>query len=142
MLENCPAEVKKYASAKVFMENCDIAAEAVKGPVLVCDESESKRIQLSDDEASVLSLGQKFCILNDLGEDEFLNNLEQCIIKYNWDRMGEEIKNKNVDPADIAISAVLSESENESVEEELRKEDAKQIMVFDRQEGRWDYSNL
>ena len=41
VLENCPAEVKKYASAKVFMENCDIAAEAVKDPVLVYGESEN-----------------------------------------------------------------------------------------------------
>ena len=47
-------------------------------PVVVCLEGEE--IPLSDDEKSLLSLSYKFCVVDDLREEEFEENLEEMII--------------------------------------------------------------
>ena len=97
-LEDWPDEVKKYESAKIFMEKCAIAAEAMKGPVIVAGDDEL--INLDDDETEFLSLGPKYCIFKNICEEEYENNVEQAILKYKWDIMGDEEKDKKpVDPA-------------------------------------------
>ena len=40
-VQKCPDEIKRYASAKVFMDNCDLVAEALKGPVIVVGDDEA-----------------------------------------------------------------------------------------------------
>ena len=92
------------------MEHCDLAAKAMKGPVVVSKDGEN--LVIDDDENEFLSLGPKFCIFNYLDEEEYANNLEQAILKYKWDKMGEDKKNgKEKDPADDAINAVLDDDE-------------------------------
>ena len=38
---------------------------------------------------------------------EFSNNLEQTIIKYKWNELGEEQNDKKKDSADIAIDFII-----------------------------------
>ena len=90
------------------MERCAFAAEAMKGPVIVAGDDEL--INLDDDESEFLSLRPEYCIFKNLSEEEYENNVEQAILKYKWDSMGDEEKEKKpVDPADIAMEAVLDE---------------------------------
>ena len=56
-MANCPEELKRYGSARIFMEKCDLAAEAMKGPVIVgCGD---KAINLGDDKKTHLSKSWK-----------------------------------------------------------------------------------
>ena len=134
-------EASKYASCAIFMKKCELVAKALKGPVVVCEDGEE--MNLTKEETEVHSLGPKFCILNDLKEEEFENNLEQALIKYKWEVMGEEIKKKKTcgeDPADVAIDAILDENEKNEVEEQLRILEAKSRMVYDSGDGGWSYA--
>ena len=56
--------------------------------MIVCRGDEE--IHLSDEELDVLALGPKFCIFNNLNEETFERELEECIIKFRWEMMGEE----------------------------------------------------
>ena len=57
-------ERMKYGNARIFLNECDLKPEEIKGPVIVCMEGE--QIELSDDERSLLSLGPKFSMMKSL----------------------------------------------------------------------------
>ena len=61
-------EKLKYGNARIFWDKCELIAEEVKGPVLVCRERE--QIQLNEDERLLLSLGPKFSIVKKLSLEE------------------------------------------------------------------------
>ena len=109
----------------------------MKGPVVVAREGEE--IPLSKEEVSILSLGPKFCVLNNLNEEEFANNIEQAILKYKWDSMGDEKKEKDKEGADIAIDAILDEEEIIEAEEAIKEQEAQRRNIFDRDNKIWDY---
>ena len=55
---------------------------------------EGEEIFLDESEVSVLALSLKFCILNKLCDETFERELEECIVKYRWEIMGEERENE------------------------------------------------
>ena len=55
---------RKYGGADLFSDECNMKKELEERPQVICGVGEEMKI--SDDEASCLSLGQKFCIINNL----------------------------------------------------------------------------
>ena len=134
-------EIKEYGMAKVFTNKCKLAAEAMKGPVVVCREGEE--IELSEGEKKVLMLGPKFCVLKNLDEGEFEGCVEECILKYKWDKMGEDGGNKKHEgdkDLDELLEALLDEEEAEKLEEDLLEIEAKRRTVYDELEGTMNLS--
>ena len=79
----------KYGSAKVFEDKFSIGDAGQHDPIIVCGPEED--IRLSKDEMGLLTLGPKFCILNDLVEETFEKEIEECIVKLRWETMNEEM---------------------------------------------------
>ena len=96
---------KLMGEPKIFVSDV-FEAEDIKKPVLV--EGEGESISLSDDECAALMLGPKFCLYNNLEEEEFETAVEECIMKVKWDLMGEEKKTKPGEE-DIALGILLGE---------------------------------
>ena len=67
-------------------------SEQANEPIIVCRDGEE--IRISRDEASVLELGPKFCIMVDLIEDSFEVELEARIMKYRWELMKKDKENE------------------------------------------------
>ena len=87
-----PEDKNKYGGARIFSETCDMRSEPDLKPSIVLMEGEE--IFLYENEVSVLALGPKFCILNKLCDETFERELEECIVKYRWEIMGEERENE------------------------------------------------
>ena len=103
-------------------------------PIIVCREGEE--INMTNDELEILASGPKFCILNNLSDEKFEGELEQMIVKYRWELMGQDLedqKRKNMQDSDKAIEAILDEDELEDCKEHEKMEDGKKRMVFDRE---------
>ena len=101
---------------------------------------EGETINLTDGEKKVLALGPKFCVRKHLDEEEFMVEVEECITKVRWERMGEEIdKKKRKNSADIAIMSILDEEQVEEVEEHESLEDAKLKMIYHPEEKSWSF---
>ena len=112
-------------------------------PIIVCMDGEE--ILISEDEASVLALGPKFCVMADLSEELFEAEIEECIMKYRWELMGEEEhKTRKKSKSDVAFEVVLSElfseEEKSKFEEEQELQEAESRMVYRPQEGIFDLS--
>ena len=116
-------------------------AEIMKGPVLVCQEGEV--IELSEDERRILSLGPKFNIMKKLKIEDFEPALEEAIMKYKWDCMGDKLE-MNKELSEVAIEAALRElCTEEEYEELLRDEEEYKLrknMVYDMIEKRFSYT--
>ena len=135
-------EEEKYGNARIFEEACKMMAEKEEGPVIVCEEG--KILEISEEETSALALDPKFCIVKDLREEEFEVALEECISKLRWDKMGDEIKEKNQDPAMEAIDAVIDEEQREELRQhELQREGELTTVLLGNEKtgkGTWQYS--
>ena len=82
------ADKYKYGEANVFKNEYEMKPEEEKDPLIVnMDEDE---VKLSEDEKSVLVLGPKFCVLNDLSEETFMRELEVSIVKYRREMRNQE----------------------------------------------------
>ena len=131
-------ESRIYGEAEIFLDSCKMVAEASKKPVIVCMEGE--KICLSKEEIEVLSLGPKFCLQNDLKEDEFENEVEQMLIKAKWDLLGEEKEEKNRDRIwEGALSAIFSEEENLENEEETKMKEGLSRMPHNFEDNSFNY---
>ena len=82
-----------------------------------------------------MSLSYKFCVVDDLREEEFEESIEEMIIKYKWDEMAE----KEEDEADKAMRMVLDDEENQEVDDELRMQEGMTRIVYNAEDRTWDY---
>ena len=129
-------EMRRYKDAEIFNDPCDMVADKLRGPVIVCGDGEDK-ISLNEDEMRFLALGPKFCMYNKLCEVGFEESIEEGIVKLKWDWMGEEMDNRKKPKSlsDMAISVALDELMTEEEKEEMRQEEeineAKMRMVYD-----------
>ena len=110
---------KKMGEPKIFVDN-SIEAEDIKKPVIV--EGEGETVTLSEEECEALMLGPKFCLYNNLEEEEFETALEECIMKVKWDLMGEERQPKG-GLEEIAFKIALGEEECRQIDLEKEEED-------------------
>ena len=78
----------KYSEAKVFSMNYVVKKEDDADIMVVCMRGEE--VNLNEDEKSVLALGPKFCVYNNLNIENFQRELEECIVKYKWELRNEE----------------------------------------------------
>ena len=100
MKENCLDELntvdaKKYGMARIFKDGNGMKGVNDMEPTIVYMKNEEP-IELTNDEKSVLALGPKFCIMNNLNEETFEREIEETIIKYRWEMKkleNEEKKN-------------------------------------------------
>ena len=91
--------------AQIFMNEGDMKSEEMQEPIIVTRMGEE--IKLSDEEKEVLSLGPKFCILNNLYEEEFEREIEECIVKFRWKQMKNEGDQKERDKfGEEAVEAI------------------------------------
>ena len=135
---------KTYGGAKIFKTDCEMVPDTELEPVVVCRHGEE--IVLSKDEQEILSLGGKFNILSNLDEENFEVEVEQMLMKYRWEIMGEENKTKNrkTSLSDIALNVLFDDEELKQIEdeqnEELELEEAKTRQVFCADTLSFDYS--
>ena len=127
---------KMYEGAKIFDEECNMKNEDEYEPCIVCMEDEE--VIISEEEKDLLALGPKFCVRNNLNEEIFEGEVEECIIKYRWDQMSRDIAEneaKKEDPAYKNIELFFTNEENEEMREELEEERdieyAKSRMIYD-----------
>ena len=83
-------DLEKYGRAQVLKNEYKVRDEYTEEPTIVCMINEE--VQLSEDEAEVLKLGPKFCVMNRLCEETFEREIEECILKYRWEKMGSDEK--------------------------------------------------
>ena len=136
---------KMYEGAKIFDEDFEMKNEDEYEPCIVCMEDED--IRVTDDEKDLLSLGPKFCVRNAMSEELFECEVEECIIKFRWDQMGEEIAEKeakNEEEAYKNIDLIFTDEENEAIkkenEEARNMEYAKSRMIYDPVESKMNLS--
>ena len=129
-------ERMKYGNARIFLNECDLKPEEIKGPVIVCMEGE--QIELSDDERSLLSLGPKFSMMKSLRDEDFDASLEEALMKFKWDCMSD--KNEKVEMSDIALDVLLREictpEEYEEIKDDEVMKTMRMRMVYDGVDGR------
>ena len=116
---------------KIFVSDV-FEAEEIKKPVLV--EGEGESISLSEEECEALMLEPKFCLYNNLEEEEFETAVEECIMKVKWDLMGEEKKTKPGEE-DIALGILLGEDACKQIDKDKEEEEelicAESRTIFD-----------
>ena len=79
-------EMKKFVGAPGTLDDKEeVQIAYVIEPVVV--EGVGETIVLSEDEREALKLGPKFCVLNDLCEETFEADIEECLLKVKWDMM-------------------------------------------------------
>ena len=132
-------EREKYGCAEVFDKKTKMRGVELREPEVV--KSVNEVLDLTEDEKRVLALGPKFCVRKlRLNEEEFKVDLEECIAKIKWGKMGEEQKKgEKKDLADVAIMAILEEEEKEEILESEEMKEAKRRMVFDDEGKKWNY---
>ena len=82
-------------SPDVLDSDVEILCDDVMDPVIVQGLGET--ILLNDDEREALKLGPKFCVFNDLNEEVFEADIEECLLKVKWDMMGDEATSEDGD---------------------------------------------
>ena len=82
----------------------------------------------------------KLCVYKDLKEEEYLNNLEQTILKYKWDKMGEPDEPNPANESTQEVATEEEKAEEERVIEQGKVEEAKSRSIFDRDEMTLGYS--
>ena len=137
----------KYCEAQIFDEKCTMKGVENEEPSIVVREGEG--IILNGDEKSFLALGPKFCVFNNLNEEDFEREVEECIIKLRWELMGEEKKReerkKFGEEAWDAIEQIFCEEFCN--EEELRQhrmeeqvEEARMRMIYNDDEKTFNFA--
>ena len=84
-------------------------------------------------------MGPKFCLYKHCDEEEYLNNLEQAILKYKWDRMGDAPDDESEEEYKGGDTEE-EKKEEEKVQELAKEQEARSRSVFDRDDMTWDYS--
>ena len=103
-------------------------ADTLRGPVIVDDD-----INLNKDEIAVLTRGPKFAIRKKLSLEQFLNNLESCLIKHRWDSKNNDLGEAETE---VMTNAVDEDDEEETkrIEEEGEMMEAKSRLIFDQED--------
>ena len=132
-------EKSRYEGAEILKKKSEMRGEELRRPEVVKGVDEV--ITLTNEESDVLALGPKFCVRkHKLCEEEFEVDLEECIAKIKWGKMGEVIRKKErKDSCDVAIMAVLDEEHKDEVKEHEELEEAKMRMVFQHEEISWNF---
>ena len=112
-------ERMKYGNARIFLKECDLKPEEMKGPVIVCMEGE--QIELNADEKKLLSLGPKFSMMKNLKDEEFDASLEEALMRFKWDCLSD--KNEKVEMSEIALDVLLREICTPDEYEEMKDEE-------------------
>ena len=112
----------------------DLKPDVMKKPVIV--EGEGEKIELSDDEIEVLALGPKFCLLNNLDEEQFAADIEECMMKVKWDMRNDD-ENDDKGDEDIALQVLLGKTECEKIDDE-KDEERKIIEAESRATFNWE----
>ena len=132
----------KYGGARIFNDDSMMRRMDDDKPVIVVRENEV--ITLSKDEESVLALGPKFCVLNNLNDEEFERELEESIVKLRWELMSEELeleeKKKFGEEAWDNIDLLYTEEELRNQKLENQIEEAKLIMVYNDEDKSINFS--
>ena len=128
----------KYGECKMFSEDQLWTPEEAIEISVVCGPEQS--VIIDEDERNLLKLGPKFCILANLDEEKFENELEQTIMKVKWDCMSDDEKKRKRSLCDIAIYCVQDEDQREEcrVYEEIKE--AKSRMIYDNETNSLDFS--
>ena len=126
-----------YSVARVFSDD-SMTAQPSEEPMLV--KFEDEEMSINEDEKNFLRLGPKFCIYKPLTEEEFEIELEQAIVMFRWEVMGEELEKKNRNLSDVAIEAIQDEDEIEECREHEQMLMGKARMVFDRESVTMDFT--
>ena len=137
--ELAKVDQSRFGAARIFDTDGKWEKEPSKEPAVVCDEGQE--LVLSKDEINLLKLGPKFCVLGHLSEENFEGELEQCILKYKWDVMGEEKGKQRQSLSDIAIDCVIGEEGKQESEEYASLLEAKCRMIFDHETATLDFGN-
>ena len=123
----------KYKDAKIFSMISDMRMEDDEEPTVVCLRDED--VVLSDDEKSVLALGPKFCVFNNLSEENFQREVEECVVKYRWELRREEKEIEEIkkfgEEQYEAIEGLFDDDELRQQDEEDMLEEARKRMYFD-----------
>ena len=142
-----------YGEATIFHgdeeQSTNVRYEVKDEPVIVGMENEE--IKISEDEAAVLALGPKFCVVKNLSEEVFERELEEAVMKFKWEMMGKDLKLKKDevrDPADISFDVMkdelFTEDEVREIEEyndeQERMRDAEMRMIYNPENNTMDLS--
>ena len=126
----------KYGGARIFNDDSMMRRMDDDKPVIVLRENEV--ITLSKDEESVLALGPKFCVLNNLNDEEFERELEESIVKLRWELMSEELelkeKKKFGEEAWDNLNLFYTEEELRLEKIEKQLDEAKMRQIYDDEE--------
>ena len=79
-------------------------------------------LTLGNEEKDLLRLAPKFCLMEDLNEEEFEADLEECILKIKWEIMSEDDK-EEPGLEDIALKVMLGKETCEEINQEHEEED-------------------
>ena len=115
-------------------DDIEIQRMNIVDPVIV--EQVGEKIVLTENERAALRLGPKFCVFNDLNDETFECDIEECLLKVKWDMMGDEPA-KERDTADVAMEFVLGKELCNQIEEE-NLEEKQLIKAGDRMIFNWD----
>ena len=132
----------RFGEARIFNLETKWKKEDAKDPAVVSDIDQE--LSLTDDERNLLKLGPKFCIMGQLSEEKFERELEMCIMKFKWDKMGEDIDQKKKDKqseSDKAIDCVIGEEGIQECKEYERLQEAKCRMIFNYENSTFDFGN-
>ena len=103
-----PEALERYGDCEIFSEQCKLAAQELKGPVVV--EDEDHKVELTEDEIAFLTKGPSYCTYKVMDRETFLHNAEVALVKHTWDRMQTEDQ-ETVDGVEMSVE------EQERIEE-------------------------
>ena len=141
--KNCVVDkevVKLMGNPKILLDE-ELKPEEMRKPVVVLGEGE--KIELNVDEVEVLSLGPKFCQYNNLVDEEFETDLEECLMKVKWDFMGDD-KGPKSGLEDVALRVLLGDDVCTQIEDENEEEqeliEAETRNIFDHSSKTFNFS--
>ena len=79
-----PPSLSRYQGAKIFQEECLMAAETLGGAVIVEDEN-GETVKFDEDEIALLMKSPKFSVYRNLTKEDFMEVMEVAFIKHRWD---------------------------------------------------------
>ena len=119
----------RYGGCRIFDSDYKWVTEDAREISVV--SKPGRNVAIDEDEKNILKLGPKFCILAQLDEERFENELEQTIMKVKWENMGNEEKVRKKSLCDVAIECILDEEQLRECEEHEEIMEAKARMVYD-----------
>ena len=127
-------EIFKYGKCDVFSEEGVKVETKVYEPIIVNYLNKGK-IEVNDDERDMLRLGQKFCVMGNVEEENCVIAVEECVTKLKWEVMGENMKKAKEDPAMAAINEVIDQEQREELKDHERQVGGEATNVFLVREG-------